>query len=263
MARQLSTSLPRFTSAVAAEPVTADIRDASKPVPPSQVVHEEDEVGEVEGEPFVHLHDKISYRTMRAITFEPMSYQRMTHVQHAVLPMLPDLVKPLVKRPDGTLVEPKGPRDLMVRAKTGTGKTLAFLVPAVEGRLMAIKQAGREAKAIAGEAAHQKMIHDAEREFANTHAGVIILSPTRELAKQIAVEAEKLVGSHKFAVHQFIGGESKGWQIRKWKESRKDIIVATTGRLRDLMESEPELMEPIRACKFVCLSCFFRSTAFS
>ena len=63
---------------------------------------------------------------------------------------------------------------MVCKAKTGTGKTLAFLIPAVE-RILAAKAAGRlQPGGVAG----------------------LILSPSRELAMQIAAEAEQLLRFH-------------------------------------------------------------------
>jgi ATP-dependent RNA helicase MSS116, mitochondrial len=58
--------------------------------------------------------------------------------------------------------------DIFVKAKTGTGKTLAFLVPSLENMIRA-----RGASA-------------------SSNAVILIISPTRELALQIAAEAESL-----------------------------------------------------------------------
>ncbi|KAL5514277.1 hypothetical protein ACEPAG_2365 [Sanghuangporus baumii] len=258
LVRQLSTSLPRFTSVATAtdtvtttQPVSSHATDASQPVPPSEVVAEEP--AKEEPKSFSSLIGKVSKETLEAITVRPMRHTHMTTVQEAVLSMLPELIDPLKKRDDGSFEEPSGPRDLMVRAKTGTGKTLAFLVPAIESRVKAIEEAASKAKALAGKAADRRLVLDATRNFVKSHVGALILSPTRELAKQIAVEAERLSTHHGFKIHQFLGGESKGQQLREWKYNRRDIVVATTGRLRDLMDSQPELLKPIKEAKLLIL----------
>ncbi|KAF7968521.1 hypothetical protein HWV62_30171 [Athelia sp. TMB] len=166
----------------------------------------------------------------------------MSPVQAEVLPLLPHIAEPYSAEPpaDGT---PRPPRDLLVKARTGTGKTLAFLVPAVEARLKAISAFGRAAVRDAGLTADKTLQARAERVFAREHVGTLIISPTRELATQIANEALRLTHHHKgFEVRLFVGGASKRMQMRDWMKGRRDIVVATPGRLRDLLTSEPEIV---------------------
>ncbi|CAG8706513.1 7480_t:CDS:2, partial [Acaulospora morrowiae] len=68
---------------------------------------------------------------------------------------------------------------------------------------------------------------------------IMILSPTRELAQQIAAEAERLTRFYEYRVHCLVGGEKKDVQIRKLMRHRVDIIVGTPGRVEDLLESIP------------------------
>ena len=103
----------------------------------------------------------------------------MSPVQAAVLPLLPGLSQPYDPNTDQ-------PRDLLVRAKTGTGKTLGFLIPAVEARIRALKQHGKEAAAAAGQPEDRHIEERAMRRMARADAGCLIISPTRELASQIA-----------------------------------------------------------------------------
>ena len=70
--------------------------------------------------------------------------------------------------------------DVVCKAKTGTGKTLAFLIPALEQLTAARLPAGR--------------------------TGVLIISPTRELAAQIAEEAKQLVTFHGLTVQVGLTG---------------------------------------------------------
>lgn len=66
--------------------------------------------------------------------------------------------------------------------------------------------------------------------------GTVILSPTRELATQIATEAAKLMTHCKgMDVRLFIGGASKGIQLRDFERQRRDIVVATPGRMKDML----------------------------
>jgi ATP-dependent RNA helicase MSS116, mitochondrial len=132
----------------------------------------------------------------------------MTAVQAAVLPLLPQLALP--EEPGST-----APRDLLVKAKTGTGKTLGFLIPAVEARLNQLKQAGLQNAKESGQSSLALQMR-AQRAFAKKNVGTLIISPTRELASQIAVEATRLATHHdEMEVRLFVGGVSKGGQMRE------------------------------------------------
>merc|ERR1719316_1690954 len=98
-------------------------------------------------------------------------------------------------------------------AKTGSGKTLGFLIPAFilmeTGKLSGNKQQG---------------------------ASVLVMAPTRELATQIQVEAEKFgnpLGIHSVCMY---GGAPKGEQMGIYRRGVQ-VIVATPGRLNDFLEA--------------------------
>lgn len=176
-------------------------------------------------------------RILRALTKGPFNLTTMSPVQAQVLPLLPEIAEPF--NPDSPSTHP---RDLLVRAKTGTGKTLAFLIPAVEARLKAIDAYVNTATQESGLASSKKLAGSVHRRFAKEHAGIVVISPTRELATQIAREAEKLVKHIEgFEVHLFVGGESKSMQLKGFRRGTHDIIVATPGRLRDILQSCPDV----------------------
>ena len=151
-------------------------------------------------------------------------YETMSKVQAEVLSMLPT------------------DSDMFVKAKTGTGKTLAFLIPALETVV-----AKCDKKTLAR----------------GDLATILIVSPTRELAQQIADEARKLASSHRFNVHCLVGGESKGQQIRQLNNKRVDIVVGTPGRLNDMIESVREFREQLEGVKTVShRAILFTSDAF-
>lgn len=98
--------------------------------------------------------------------------------------------------------------DLIATAKTGTGKTAAFAIP----MLQLLHEGGAPGEALRG----------------------LILTPTRELALQIH-ENLQAYGRHLRLTHAVIvGGVSAGPQIQALRR-RPDIVVATPGRLLDLM----------------------------
>ncbi len=100
-------------------------------------------------------------------------------------------------------------RDILGRAPTGSGKTVAFGLPALQ-RVMALPQA------------------DARRPRA------LILSPTRELAEQIAQELDPLARAVKRRVLAVYGGASIV-KHRKALDRGIDLLVACPGRLIDLI----------------------------
>ncbi|CCM04003.1 uncharacterized protein FIBRA_06160 [Fibroporia radiculosa] len=186
---------------------------------------------------FSTLQDVVSPGTLKAITGHPLHLKNMSPVQAAVLPLMSDLTKPYDPKDESNT-----PRDLLVRAKTGTGKTLAFLVPVIEARLKVLAAHGRQAVKDAGLVNDKHLEIRARRLFAREHVGALIISPTRELATQIANEALRLSHHHDdMEVRLLVGGNSKGKQLRDWMRGRRDIVVGTPGRLRDLLENEPDV----------------------
>ncbi len=95
-------------------------------------------------------------------------------------------------------------KDIVVRAKTGTGKTCAFLIP--------IKQMGTQTR-------------DPE---------ALIIVPTRELAVQIRDMANKLRFNH-HGVAVVYGGASINVQMDELRRG-PNIVIGTPGRIIDLME---------------------------
>ncbi|MEN9397547.1 MAG: hypothetical protein RLZ81_2077, partial [Pseudomonadota bacterium] len=104
--------------------------------------------------------------------------------------------------------------DLLGGAQTGTGKTAAFVLPLLH-------------KLDAGQAAQNK--------FGGTGIRALILTPTRELAAQVE-ESVKTYGKHlKLTSAVVFGGVGMNPQISRVKKG-VDILVATPGRLLDLMQ---------------------------
>jgi len=97
--------------------------------------------------------------------------------------------------------------DVVGRARTGTGKTLAFALPVIERLLTQGERRGRNPKCI-------------------------VLAPTRELAKQ--VENEIFITAPTLATTCVYGGTPIGTQESKLRRG-VDIVVGTPGRVQDLM----------------------------
>jgi len=99
-------------------------------------------------------------------------------------------------------------RDIVGCAQTGTGKTLAFLVPALE-----------------------RLLQDGSR---TKNPRVVILEPTRELAIQVAGETQKLASRTSLRSVTVYGGAGMKKQTDRLLRG-VDIVVATPGRLMDHM----------------------------
>ena len=72
---------------------------------------------------------------------------------------------------------------------------------------------------------------------------ILILSPTRELALQIAAEAQRLVASlsarqRPLQVHTAFGGTARASNLNKFRNGDPAILVATPGRLNDILGEE-------------------------
>jgi len=200
---------------------------------------------------FDSMEGVLSKETLKALTQSPYKFTHMSPVQAAVFDYLPRLSDPFdPKRPSGESVPP---RDLLVRAKTGTGKTAAFVIPAIEQRVKTLEALGEQALVDSGLPRDKFPMFRAVNNYARENAGVLIISPTRELASQIAKEASNLASHQKgLQVQLFIGGSSKHRQMRDWMTRRRDIVVATPGRLRDVLMSEPAVKNAFKETSLVC-----------
>ena len=109
---------------------------------------------------------------------------------------------------EATLPDALAGRDILGRAQTGSGKTLGFALPMVArlagGRTMAGRPRG------------------------------LVLVPTRELATQVHGVLKPLTKAMRLWVTTIYGGVSQGPQVNALQR-RTDIIVATPGRLADLI----------------------------
>ncbi|KAF8398548.1 hypothetical protein HHK36_017478 [Tetracentron sinense] len=117
-------------------------------------------------------------------------------------------------------------RDLMACAQTGSGKTAAFCFPIISGIMCGqIAQRPRGARTV--------------------HPLALILSPTRELSCQIHEEARKFSYQTGVRVVVAYGGAPINQQLREL-ERGVDILVATPGRLVDLLERARVSLQMIR-----------------
>ncbi|XP_014248314.1 ATP-dependent RNA helicase DDX55 [Cimex lectularius] len=128
-------------------------------------------------------------------TLDRLGFTTMTPVQATVIPLL------------------LGNKDVAAEAVTGSGKTLAFIIPLLE------------------------RMHRRAEAWKNFEIGGLIVSPTRELAQQISRVLndflKNMTNPYKQAL--IIGGTKVTDDIEKLKKDGVNIIIATPGRLEDLL----------------------------
>jgi superfamily II DNA/RNA helicase len=105
--------------------------------------------------------------------------------------------------------------DILAESPTGSGKTLAFGLPLVE------RTAG-----------------------SNARPGALVLVPTRELALQVTADLRPLAKAKGLRVETVYGGAPIGAQIKRSRDAH--VLVATPGRLHDLMERRAVRLDHVR-----------------
>jgi len=105
--------------------------------------------------------------------------------------------------------------DILAASPTGSGKTLAFGIPMIE------RTAG-----------------------AGGHPSALVLAPTRELASQIADDLKPLAASRNLRIAAVYGGTSVSGQTKQARGAQ--LLVATPGRLHDLIERRLVSLESVR-----------------
>ncbi len=109
-------------------------------------------------------------------------------------------------------------KDVIVRSKTGTGKTAAFGIPILE------------------------RIPDGRRK-----ASALVMTPTRELALQVAAELADLAKHRDLRVVTVYGGASMGDQ-RDALDAGAEIVVGTPGRIYDFIRRKTLVLDEAMVC---------------
>lgn len=145
---------------------------------------------------YASMAGKLDVRLLQAL--EVIGFTFMTPVQQRVLNELPNWRS-----------------DCLVQAKTGTGKTLAFLLPALHCLLQE---------------------HSAPR----GQVAILVITPTRELAQQIAKACDQLTSqiSPPLECHLAVGGTARASAHSRFMQGAPSILVATPGRLKDYLSDE-------------------------
>ncbi|MDB5838794.1 MAG: ATP-dependent helicase [Herminiimonas sp.] len=126
-------------------------------------------------------------------------------------------------------------RDLLVSSQTGSGKTAAFMLPALH------KFASAEQVPLAGKTPNQEAQSSRSRgdrpRFKAAQPKMLVLTPTRELALQVTTATDKYGSSmRRIKAVSILGGMPYPKQMQLLAKN-PEILVATPGRLIDHMES--------------------------
>ena len=119
-----------------------------------------------------------------------------------------------------------GRYDVMACAQTGSGKTVAFLVPLI-AHIASGYASAKKPSSVPGNAAGPRATP--------AIPGAVIVAPTRELATQIELEAHKLIFASDLSVVCVYGGAPTRGQLALLAKG-VDILVATPGRLNDFLQ---------------------------
>ncbi|XP_062257929.1 ATP-dependent RNA helicase DDX18 [Platichthys flesus] len=116
-------------------------------------------------------------------------------------------------------------RDVLAAAKTGSGKTLAFLIPSIE-LIYKLKFMPRNG------------------------TGVVVLSPTRELAMQTYGVLKELMTFHVHTYGLVMGGSNRSAEAQRLVNG-VNLLVATPGRLLDHLQNTPGFMYKNLQCLII------------
>merc|ERR1739838_948144 len=154
---------------------------------------------------FASLKGHVCDKTLNGIA--DMGFTHMTDIQAKTIP---------------TLLEG---RDLVGNAKTGSGKTLGFLIPAIE-LIYKLKFMPRNG------------------------TGIIIISPTRELSMQTFGVLRELLKHHYHTYGLIMGGANRNSEAQKLQKGI-NILVATPGRLLDHLQNTKDFLYKNLQCLII------------
>ncbi|KAM3512631.1 hypothetical protein MY11210_003725 [Beauveria gryllotalpidicola] len=136
-----------------------------------------------------------------------------------------------------------GGADVIGKAQTGSGKTLAFGIPIVE-RWLELRQGDDDDDDDDGEEAEAKK---------RKGPTAVILSPTRELAKQIGDHIKALCEGLPTAAAPYVCVVTGGLSIQKQQRqlAKADIVIGTPGRLWEVLDGNMKLQDEFCRIQFL------------
>jgi hypothetical protein len=166
----------------------------------------------------------------------------LTDTPFSAMPMHPDTLRAIhevqgykfcTKVQLETMAHISSGKDVIAKAKTGTGKTMGFLIPSLDVLI-------------------NSRIGGGEGNYRNIRC--LIISPTRELALQIKREATQLTSFHRnIKCETVFGGTKMSKDVTMLKSRAPDILVATPGRLHDHLKNTPKFVEQLNNLQVLIL----------
>ncbi|KAH3663921.1 hypothetical protein WICMUC_005860 [Wickerhamomyces mucosus] len=192
----------------------------------SQIKPEIEKTNEQQTQPTEHDKSSISHSHKRGVINAPIQNALLGLGFQKFTPVQTKSIEPILSTD----------KDLIVKAKTGTGKTLAFGIPLIEQAL----KSPTNLKGVVS----------------------LVIAPTRDLAFQIRDELNKVIRhkevvnhhKNKVFVQTAVGGENR-WQQMKAFQNRHpapSIVVATPGRFLDLI-NEPDVRQSFKGLNTLVL----------
>jgi ATP-dependent RNA helicase RhlE len=140
--------------------------------------------------------EQTSMQSFSELPLSPYTQERLSHAKFSI----PTPVQA------AAIPQALAGKDVLATAQTGTGKTLAFLIPIIERLLQP-----------------------------NTFGTALVLVPTRELAMQVVDQYNALRGAKLSPAALVVGGLSEGNQLTSLRRGAR-LVVATPGRLEDFLD---------------------------
>lgn len=143
-----------------------------------------------------------------------LNHHQMTIVQSAAIPIILDN------------------KDVCVEACTGSGKSLTFILPALQ---MLINRFNRD-----------------KRSFSKHTASVLIVSPTRELTNQLYKLIKQILRveplSSMFSCLLLVGGKNPVFDVQSFKKNGGNLILTTPGRFLEVKDRSDLFAKQIKDC---------------
>jgi ATP-dependent RNA helicase DDX24/MAK5 len=149
--------------------------------------------------------------------------------------------------------------DVIGKAQTGSGKTLAFGIPIVERWLEEQEKRQDELDESDDDADEGESADDDEDDEDNDAAGrkkqttpiALVLSPTRELAKQLGDHLKALCDGLSSAPYICVITGGLSIQKQQRQLAKADIVIGTPGRLWEVLEGDAKLQESFTKISFL------------
>lgn len=143
-----------------------------------------------------------------------LNHRKMTIVQSAAIPIMLDN------------------KDVCVEACTGSGKSLTFILPALQ---LLINRFNRD-----------------KRSFSKHTASVLIISPTRELTNQLYKLIQQILRSDSlgsmFSCLLLVGGKNPVFDVQNFKKNGGNLILTTPGRFLEVKDRSDLFAKQIKDC---------------